>query len=368
VTPAELAEAERENRLAVRLQLVVGVVGLVLFMLFASVYDLDDAFTLRGRDNDVTGLFERIDHEYVEHSDRLREHPIVWFVGASLIKQAFDEDTLNQGLTDAGSPWRVRKHGFARGAPILAAGMIEKLPIKPGDVVVGAAWFSNFRQDWMKDNDSAEALIPHLLSCSQILGLTDILLQDRLELCLTHPGTYFLVRDEWNAGMRRAWNRLAYGAKSPKIQRIPQLNRGKHPNRFERDDGFRGGGPQVTKPLVFDEDHVNIVGLRRMRQAALSRGAAFAVLQLPVHSACESERMIPEAQAQWSAYRGPPGVPFTPVPGTWPDELFFDYQHFNKDGRAVFLQWLLPTLAKNQLPAELPTGWTGPDLPRPAGL
>jgi hypothetical protein len=367
-TEAEIREAVEESARAFKLQVLLVVAAAVLYVLFTSPYDLDDAFTLYGRDNDVTGLFERIDHEYVEQADELQDHPIVWFVGASIVKQAFDEDTLNQGLADAGSPWRVRKHGFARGAPILAAGMIEQLPVKPGDLVVGAAWFSNFRDDWMKDNDSAEALIPFLMSCSQILHLSDILPQERLELCMNHPRNFFLIRDEWNRGLRRTWNHQVLGYNAPKEQVVPKLNRGKHPKRFTREDGFRGGGPQVEGPLVFDDDQVNVLGLRRMREAALGAGAGFTVLQLPVHSACEAERMIPEALAQWSAYGGPDGIPFQVVPGTWPDELFFDYQHFNSDGRDVFLQWLLPLIAQDQVPAELPPGWTGPALPRPEGL
>jgi len=367
-TEAEVVEAVTENARAVRLQAVLVVAAALLYVLFTSPYDLDDSFTLYGRDNDVTGLFERIDHEYVDDAERLRAHPIIWIVGASIVKQAFDEEVLNQALANADSPWRVRKHGFARGAPLLAAGMVDQLPIKPGDLVVGAAWFSNFRGDWLRDNDSAEALIPFLLSCSEILALQDILPQERLELCMSHPQTFFLIRDEWNRGMRRRWNEVALGYDPPEVQQVPALNRGTHPKRFTREGGFRGGGPQVEEPMVFTEDQVNVIGLRRMRERALAAGAAFAVLELPVHSACEAERMIPEAVAQWAAWSGPPGIPFTPVPGTWPDELFFDYQHFNRAGRDVFLQWLLPTLVQDQLPAETPPGWTGPALPRPAGL
>ncbi len=367
-TEAEVREAVVEGRRAVKLQAILVVVAAVLYGLFTSPYDLNDSFTLLGRDNDVTGLFERIDHEYVEQPKELQDHPIIWFVGASVIKQAFDEEALNQGLEAAGSSWRVRKHGFARGAPLLAAGMVERLPIKPGDVVVGAAWFSNFRGDWMKDNDSAEALVPYLLSCSEILQLSDILPQERLELCLNHPGDFFLIRDEWNTGLRRSWNHLALGYKEPRVQRVPKLNRGAHPKRFTREEGFRGGGPQVEGALVFDEEHVNVLGLRRMRERALAAGAAFAVLQLPVHASCESERMSPEAQAQWASYGGPEGIPFQAVPGAWSDDLFFDYQHFNSAGREVFQQWLLPLLAGDKLPAELPEDWVGPALPRPEGL
>lgn len=367
-TPAELAEARTENAHAIRLQALLAVAGAALFALFAGVYDLGDRFTLLGRDNDITGLFERIDGEYVERADQLRDTPIVWFVGASIVKQAIDEPAVNQALEDAGSPWRVRKHGFARGAPILAAGMVERLPIKPGDLVVGAAWFSNFRDDWMVDNDSAEALIPHLMDASEILQLSDISLQDRLELCLVHPSTFFLIRDEWNRGLRRTWNHRVLGYRAPEIQEIPRVNRGRHPQRFGSDDGFRGGGPQIEGALVFDDDHVNVVGLRRMRERALAAGAAFAVLELPLHSEAKDARMTPQAVAQWAAWDGPPGIPLTQVPGTWPDALFFDYQHFNAVGRIAFQHWLVPALVDHQLPAETPQGWTGPALPRPEGL
>ncbi len=239
--------------------------------------------------------------------------------------------------------------------------------MKPGDLVVGSAWFSNFRGDWMKDNESAEALIPFLLSCGEILALDDLLPQDRLEFCLTHPQTFFLIRDEWNRGLRRSWNHLAWDRPAPKVQRIPQKNRGLHPKHFRRGKFF-GGGPQIEVPLVFDEDHVNVLGLRRMRERSLAAGAAFAMLELPVHEDCEEARMIPEAVAQWASWGGPEGIPFTEVPGTWPEELFFDYQHFNMNGREVFEQWLVPVLVGNQLPAELPEGWAGPALPRPEGL
>ncbi len=116
-TDAEVAEAVAENRQAVRLQLVLIVAAAVLYALFTSPYDLDDDFTLFGRDNDLTGLFERIEHEYVEEPEELQDHPIIWFVGASIIKQAFVEDRVNQALEDADSPWRVRNHGMARGWP-----------------------------------------------------------------------------------------------------------------------------------------------------------------------------------------------------------------------------------------------------------
>ena len=367
-TPEELAEAREEHGRAIALQAVLLVAAAVLFLLFTLPYEAAADFTRWGRENDLTGLFERFEREYVEDADRLQEHRILWLVGASIIKQGANERALNNTLERTGSDWRVRKNGFARGAPLLAAGVIDRLPLKPGDHVVSAVWFSNYRHDWMADNDSAEALAPFLLSCGEILQLDDLLWQDRIELCLNHPEQFFLVRDEFNTGAKRLWNHRVLDYNEPSVQWVPQVNKVPHAKEFLREGGYRGGGPDVTVPLSFEPDHVNVLGLYRMRERVLAAGAAFTVLRMPMHPAAEAERMPPEILEAWQSWDGPPGVPFVPVPGDWQEEHFWNYHHLNKAGRTKFALWLLPLLESGGLPAEVPEGWAYPLPPRPEGL
>ena len=367
-TPEELIEARAENRRAVVLQAALLVVAAVLFFVFTVPYKASADFTRFGRENDLTGLFDRFEHEYVEDADRLQEHRILWLVGASIIKQGVNEKALNNTLERTGSEWRVRKNGFARGAPLLAAGVMDRLPLKPGDHVVSAVWFSNFRHDWMVDNDSAEALAPFLLSCGEILQLDDLLWQDRIELCLNHPEQFFLVRDEFNTGLKRVWNHHFLGYNEPSVQWIPVVNKVTHAKEFLREGGYRGGGPDVTVPLSFEAEHVNVEGLYRMRERVLAAGAAFTVLRMPMHPDTEAERMPPEILEAWQSWTGPPGIPFVTVPGDWREEHFWNYHHFNKAGRTQFALWLLPQLEQAGLPAEVPEGWTDTVPPRPEGL
>ena len=78
--------------------------------------------------------------------------------------------------------------------------------------------------------------------------------------------------------------------------------------------------------------------------------------------------MAPATLAQWTAYTGLEGIPFTTIPGDWPGSSFWDYQHLNGAGRDAFLEWLLPLLVNDRFPAELPTTWNGASLPPPVGL
>ena len=82
-TPAELEEAAVENELSIRLQAVLVVALLALFWLFAGVYDLDDDFARYGRDNDLSGLFDRIEQESVEGAEALQEHPVALTAAAT---------------------------------------------------------------------------------------------------------------------------------------------------------------------------------------------------------------------------------------------------------------------------------------------
>ena len=60
---------------------------------------------------------------------------IIWLIGSSMLRDAFDETYINEELSKHDSSYRVFKIGMNRGSAGVVYGLFAQLPIEKGDQV-----------------------------------------------------------------------------------------------------------------------------------------------------------------------------------------------------------------------------------------
>lgn len=317
----------------------------LLFLAYALTYDVNSFFVRYGRDSTPSWMLWKASHL---DEAKLRAHPggrVAWLVGNSVLRESFDEDAINTALAGEQSPWRVVKFGQDRGASGLATGLLDRLPIQPGDVVVHAVGLENFLQGWISRTGVPWWHISMLLPPSAILEIQEYTPQERLEILLSAPRDFWAFHDEAMEGWRRWLLAPLYGAPKPRKKHYTLRF-----HEYER-------RPNFGKGAVFDDEHpffisadrvdltdaqFNVWGLHRMQQTCARRGVPMALIDVQPRQQYQSELMSADARALWERWRSEQ-TDLTVFP-TIPDDDYYDMKHPNYRGRAAMSAHLVTWL------------------------
>jgi hypothetical protein len=364
-----------ETVLAVAYLRRVVAVGLGFFLAWTALaYGPDSAIGRYGRTSAQSWMrhaVQRLDEPLARSHAGGR---IVWLVGSSILREGFDAEAINAELSVRESPYRVLKFGQDRGAGLLAAGLVRRLPVREGDVVVHNVSVQNFRSDWLAWTGIPTDRLSRILSPLELWQLSSIPVQDRLEQAAAWPPRFWAWHEETQEGLTRWWLGLASFT-------APRRFRAGYHLRFhtyERGRAFRKGLPPrelATNGLEdgiirFDPDQVNVVGIDRMRQLVSDRGAELRLLDVPPSDFAQWRLQGPQTRADWDRWRAEqPELVYGPqLDGA----DYYDRRHPNFRGRAVLSAWLVEWL-DGGMPAGHPVRppessvreWPWPERPPP---
>ena len=336
---------------AVRLVRWLAVLALVLFAVWASTYSNSSAMVSYGRDNGASWNLRkarRID------ADALRSHSggqVVWLIGSSILRESFDEKVINRVLSDLDSPYRVRKFGQTRGASGLSSGMLDKLPIQSGDMVLHNVAIENFRRDWLSFTDLPDYRVLMLLDEAKIWEIEEWSMAQKLELLVARPQDFYRYHDESMEGWYR-WLNAPIRGKTPRPRARSFHTRFKTLKEHRKLKKVRQKG-DLSRNVITGDDldltqaQFNMQGLQWFRERCASLGVPLVLLDIPQRQEYRALYLQDDVWERWSSWMDDqPELVHFPQP---PDEDFYDMKHPNSRGRLMLSTHLVEWLA-GQLP------------------
>lgn len=331
---------------AVRLVRWLALGTLALFLAWAGTYSGSSAMVSYGRDNGASWNLRSARRLDVV---ALRSHEggrIVWLVGSSILREAFDETVINEVLGQLGSPYRVRKFGQTRGASGLSQGMLSRLPIEPGDLVVHNLAVENFRAEWLSFTDIPDYRVLMLLDDARIWQIKEWSIAAKLELLVARPQDFYRYQEEAMEGWYR-WFRAPAEGKLPKKRSRSFHIRFKSLQEHRKLSMVRAKG-ELSRNVIgsgeldLSDAQFNMQGLQWMREDCARLGVPLILVDLPQRQEYRELYLQPgvwEAWSQWMEQQ--PELVHFPQP---PDDDFYDMKHPNSRGRLMLsthlVQWL----------------------------
>jgi hypothetical protein len=339
-----------ETRAALRLLAAACAVGLALWLGWATALVGPDSPLLRwGRSGSTAWVLHRADALAADPA--LRAHPggqIVWAVGSSITREAFDEDAVNAALEGQGSPYRLRKLGQNRGAAALTAPVLARLPVQPGDLVIHNVALENFRADWISWTRLPMTTAGQLLSPGALWAVDDRPLPHKLEQAAAQPPAFWAWHDEVMGGLS-AWGlglffyfQAPKPAKAGDLLRFHTHLRGRRmvPDQLEAE---RARYALTAADLDLSPGQLHQAGIAQLRAHCAENGAQLMLLDIPTSAWDQWAWQDASARAAWDRLRD--GWPELVVAPQLPGDHFYDRRHPNRLGRAVLSDWLVDLLA-----------------------
>jgi len=337
---------------AVRLVRWLAVLAVVLFLGWASTYSNSSAMVSYGRDNGASWNLRKARRL---KEDSLRAHQggqIAWLVGSSILRESFNERAINRVLGTLGSTYRVRKFGQTRGASGLSSGMISRLPIREGDLVLHNLAVENFRRDWITYTDLPDWRVLMLLNEDEIWEIEEWSTAQKLELLVARPQEFYRYHEESQLGWFR-WLKAPFRWKLPRKKRRSMHTRFRTLKEHRKLDVVRKKGAQSRNfiratDLDLSDDQFNMQGVFRMRAAATDLGVDLVLIDVPQRQEYRDLYLEAGVWERWSAWMdAQPDLVHFPQPE---DENFYDMKHPNKRGRHQLSTHLVHWLNLRHMP------------------
>jgi hypothetical protein len=330
-----------------------------LFWGIASMVGADSFFVEYGRRNGGSWNLKMVaDLDEAE----ARAHPggaVAWLVGSSMLRDSFDVAVLNAELERRGSRFRARKFGQTRGAAGMSRGVLARLPLAEGDVVLHGMGVSNYRRGWLADVELPDWRVMMMLSTRQILDIEAWSAQTKLETLIARPQTFFEYQEESIEGVARWFYGLVRRGTKPKIPSGLKHTRFLKPKKADRQKtedlspGFVARRYLEVDGLDLSSTQFNMQGLDDFRRITTAAGVDLYLFEHTGRAAYKEMFVSPEVQAVWSSwYDAQPEAVHFPQPK---EDGFYDLTHPNAEGRAMLTAYLVDWLAER--PKHVPNDW-----------
>lgn len=362
-----------ETRAGLRFLVKVLVVAVVSFLVWSTAYGPDSFFAQYGRSGTQSWAVRRA----VNAADwRAEDHPsggpVVWLLGSSMLREAFDQTAINARLRGEDSEWRVYKTAAGRGAPSLAAGLVQYLPVRAGDLCLVNIHPAQFRHRWLHAIDLPMWRVSQGMGPAEMWEIDEMALDERLEQAAAVPWNFWRWHEDTMAGLTAWWLGLVwYGG-------APGVDRGHEHTRFSTKNRTFGWTPKTAvqlawhgtymKPGSLDlgPEQVNMQGIARMRAECAAAGAETAVVWLPQRQQYLAESLHQSVLDEFSVWANAQ-ADFYVFPSQ-PDDDFYDLSHPNYRARAQLSHHLVDWLAQGRPRGALPTiDWPVPPWNRVGG-
>jgi len=314
--------------------------------------ELDDAVVARGarRLYAAEHAARSLDRQEV-YGDR----PVVWIVGSSITREAFGAEQLRERLGDAGSPYGVEKYAIDRGAPLFTWAMVDRIELRPGDIVVTSIALDNFRKDWLGTHEGLHPYLNYLPRPRHLLGIEEMAVAERLDYALAGAPPHRAQRDlpAFRNGLQAWFGHVFFGGAEPHVTE-PMDVTGKHHIPGFRDqrrwEGLRLSPDEVGLRPGF----VNHDALLSLHQEVTDAGATMWTFYLPPSPEYGPRYLTEPLTDDFHGFWRDRVAPYRVMPPL-PQDHYTDYRHLNGDGRGQMTTVL----------AELVLGAQGGEPPQP---
>jgi hypothetical protein len=343
VPPPPPQPNEMQTRTAVRLIVSCIAIAALLFLAVQPLYRDGAALVLLA---DKTLGAAAVLHKAAALSDRpIRNHAsgkIMWLLGSSILRNAFDELEINRALEKAESDFRVLKFGQTRGASMISYGLARKLPIQAGDIIVHSVTAENFHLDWVNHFNVDPDLLNHLIGTRRMWQLPHFEWQKKLELTFTRPTSFFANHRLVEKGLGRLGRPLPdptypkHFADAHLIKRLAIARALKPGSKIHL---------SRTK-LSFKEPQFNALGLRWLRELARGRGAKVQLIYIPPRCEYDKHFMARDLAEAWAKERI--RRKFVDFPRA-EEAGYADMTHPNAQGRTLMSDALIKWVSKRKI-------------------
>lgn len=336
IPPPPPQPTEHETRAAVRLVWLLAVLGLGLFLGYTRLYGVRGFPVDYGRNSTPAWILWKIDRL---KEKKLRAHEggrVAWLVGSSILRESFDEAAVNAELARRQSEWRVAKFGLDRGASGLASGVLERLPLREGDLVLHSVDMENFLKDWLKETGVPYWQVMMLLPSERWWDIQEWSLQQKLEVAVALPRDFWRFHEDGMEGWEQ-WLEAPRDGVPNKRKRHYTLTFHTREVRATWNQALpldeRHPSYLAPQDVDLSEGQFNLQGLARIRALCEERGARLAILDIPPRRTFTEHLMAPEVRLQWESWRDaqPELARFPQIP----DNGYYDMKHPNFRGRAI---------------------------------
>ncbi len=354
VPPPPPQPSAEETVIAVRYARWLAVIAALLFVGWASTYGNSAAMVEYGRDN---GASWNLRKARLLDADQIRppgDGHVAWLIGSSILRESFDEEVINRVLMELQLPWRVVKFGQTRGASGLSSGMLSRLPIRPGDLVIHNVAVENFRADWLDFTELPDWRVLMLLDDQEIWEIDEWSTAQKLELLVARPKDFYRYHEEAMQGWFR-WLDAPMKGRTPSKRATSMHTRFKTLDEHRKLKRVRRKGLKSRNTIQDDEldlrdAQFNMQGIQRMRQQCAELGVELVLVDLPQRQEYRDTYLQSGVWVRWSEWMSEqPELVHFPQP---PDGDFYDMKHPNSRGRLQLSTFLVQWLNKRHIAAS----------------
>lgn len=359
IPPPPPQPSVEETQAGVRLVGVVAAGFLTAFLGISQQYHLRGWAVEYGRDNGASWNLYKLDRLKVSRLRGSEDRRVAWLVGSSILRDSFDEEAINDSLEFMDSDWRVAKFGQTRGASGMSWGVVRRLPLEPGDVVVHNVAMENFRADWLDFTGLPGWRVQLMLQPEELLAVEEWPWQTKLEELVALPRDFYRFHEEHMAGVQR-WLALPFTGKWPRPRRRSMHTRYREAEEIGNLHSARARG-EDSPYFLGDEDvdlspsQFNMTGISRIREACAASGVDLHLVDIPPRQEYSATFMTDGVRQQWDEWRAQqPELSYFPQ---LPERAYYDMKHPNSEGREILSRYLIDWLHQPSRGEPAPLDW-----------
>jgi hypothetical protein len=351
--------SDDETRAATRLLAGVIAAFVLVYVAITSLVTRDGWLVRVGISEEV---HEALIHaQTIDRAGRWGDRPVVWLVGSSILREAFDPDDLQRRLAVGGEDVGVEKIAFGRGAPLFTWALLDDLDVRPGDRVVTTVSYDNFRKGWLQFHGKFPMYLQLLMTPRQLFQIASLPKADACEFALGAfpPRAYQQFGAAFADGLlaEAAWT---VGAGPEPVPQHP----GRDPQTREKWPDYKNL-EGADKNRLGDEDldlqagQANVDALGWWIDAVEARGAEPWVVFVPPSPTYDATWSGPHVDERFQAWMQA-NVPRYVALRREGAGRYLDYKHPNYIGRAVYTRELAAWLVADGDPARFVPSALGP--------
>lgn len=338
IPPPPPQPTEEETKNAIVWLRNIAIFALLFFSANAQFYHPQAFFVEYGRESAQEWTTEKIRRTNFEDLRSHRDGKIIWLVGSSMLRDAFDETYLNEELSQKDSSYRVFKIGMNRGSAGVVFGLFSLLPIEKGDQVLINIHETHFKREWLDFSKLPAYRLMTFYTQTDYWNISEWSLPDKLEQSSAVPWNFYAYHESYTRGATRWLSALTksewpekegpsyhwtYFTSHAKVK----YNRGsKNKDYFGRDD------------LDFSPQQFNIEGIHYIKNA-LPADVDFHLLYLPCSETYRAEVIHEFHEVQFKNWaRSQENMIYFPQA---PNDAYYDIKHANQLGRKLYSEQLL---------------------------
>ena len=332
-----------ETRAATRLVALFTAIGLGVYLAMAAVVTPDALLTQQGTTEQVHFAL-RAAHA-LDRDAELGDQPVVWLLGSSIVREAFDAEALDVLLPHQA----VRKYAFNRGGPIFVWSFLDEIDLRPGDIVVTAVHPDHFRADWLAYHNKPTVYLNTLMDADELLQIEELPLADRLDFAVTSvpPRDFWRYREAYASAASGWLLHTTLGTRAPRVRtkhrEDPFQTLEKTP-KFDTIERLQRRNRLNDADMVLAPGQTNYDGVHRLIAQVEGAGATAMLVYLP-NNPLYYERMVsPQTMTRFHDHFA--ADPHYSRLSELPEDHFLDYKHVNFRGRDVLTQQLATLLSK----------------------